>query len=63
MHKLAMIEDEDFDFHQELAAAKPLGPVPVNGSDYLYILYTSGTAGAPKGIVRENGGNAVALAY
>jgi len=42
MHKIAMIEGEDSDFHQELAAAKPVGPVPVNGSDYLYILYTSG---------------------
>jgi propionyl-CoA synthetase len=63
MYKVAMIEGEDFDFHQELAEAKAVDPVPVDGSDYLYILYTSGTTGQPKGVIRENGGNAVALSY
>jgi len=63
MHKVAMIDGEDFDYHQELAQAKPVDCVPVNGSDILYILYTSGTTGHPKGVIRENGGNAVALAY
>jgi propionyl-CoA synthetase len=53
----------DLDWETIESEAEPVGCHPVAATDPLYILYTSGTTGEPKGIVRDNGGHAVALAW
>jgi propionyl-CoA synthetase len=53
----------DLDWREAVSHAEPADCVSVEATDPLYILYTSGTTGQPKGIVRDNGGHAVALAW
>ena len=59
----AMTPGRDHDWLELVAGATPAECVPVAGTDPLYVLYTSGTTAKPKGVVRDNGGHAVALAW
>lgn len=58
-----MISGRDIDWQEALSQAEAVDPVPVAATDPLYILYTSGTTGVPKGVVRDNGGHLVALKW